>query len=507
MRLLFVMLYPGYLRYFDSLVDELTARGHEVDLVWHIPTRQAEGLVALEGNERVRVHVLPKRGTGLWALVGRRLELTIYFVRYLDRRFRAAGYLRRRASERVPWPFSRLRTLPDPLVRALLALLVALDRVLPRPAAFDRFLEELRPDAVVVSPLVTKANPQALLVAAARERGIPTAAAIASWDNLTCKSIVTVPPDRMLVWNETMRREAWEYHRFPAERVIVTGAQCFDRWFGRTPRRDRTAFCARAGLPGEPPYLLFVGSTASISSPDAEVEFVRAWLGRLRGDPVLGRTPVLIRPHPYNTQHWSGVDLSDVPDVAIFPRGGANPVADEDRADYFDSLYHAAAVVGVNTSAMIEAAVVGRPVLTVTDPEFHDSQLETMHFHYLLPENGGFVRAAPSITAHLDQLRAVLADPEGVQAQIADFVGSFVRPHGVDRPATPIVADVLEALPALDPEPYPAPPAWQRALLSPLLLVPALLELPTLARNRLRRRARRRERRRARRRAYASRHL
>ncbi len=490
------MLYPGYLRYFDSVVAELTARGHSVDLAWHIATRQAEGLVALDGNENVRTHVLPKRGQGLWALVGRRLELTIYFVRYLDRRFASAGYLRRRAGERVPWPFRRLRTLPDRVVRLLLDLLVALDRMLPRPAGFDRFLAELRPDAVVVSPLVTKANPQALLVAAARERGIPTAAAIASWDNLTCKSIVTVPPDRMIVWNETQRREASEYHGFPSGRVIVTGAQCFDRWFDRSPTRDRRAFGARVGLPADSPFLLFVGSTASISSPDAESEFVREWLVRLRADALLARMPVLIRPHPYNSEHWASVDLSDLEDVAIFPKGSANPVANDDRADYFDSLYHAAAVVGVNTSAMIEAAIVGRPVLTVTDPDFHDSQLETMHFRYLLPENGGFVRAASSISEHLEQLRAVVADPDAPNAQITEFVESFIRPHGLGRPATPILADFLEGLPAIAPEPDPSPPAWQRLALWPLLLPGALLELPGLARQARRRRARRREKRR-----------
>ena len=499
MRLLFVMLYPGYLRYFDSVIEELTARGHHVDLVWNMPSRQAEGLVAIERNENVRVHALPKRGQGLWGLVGRRLELTIYFVRYLDRRFASASYLRRRAGERIPWPFRRLRTLPDRVVRLLLDLLVRLDRTLPRPEAFDRFLDELRPDAVVVSPLVTKANPQALLVAAARERGVPTAAAVASWDNLTCKSIVTVPPDRMIVWNETQRTEAKEYHRFSPERVVVTGAQCFDRWFHRSPSRDRSAFCAHAGLPADPPFLLFVGSTASISSPGAEVNFVREWLRRLRDDPTLARTPVLIRPHPYNSAHWDGIDLGDVGDVSIFPRGGANPVAEVDRADFFDSLYHACVVVGVNTSAMIEAAIVGRPVLTVTDPEFHDSQLETMHFHYLLPENGGFVRAASSIAAHLEQLRALIADPELARPQITEFVSSFIRPQGLDRPATPILADVLELLPGLQPEPDPPAPWWQRAALWPLLSLVALLELPGLARRALRRRARRREKRRARR--------
>ena len=32
------------------------------------------------------------------------------------------------------------------------------------------------------------------------------------------------------------------------------------------------------------------------------------------------------------------------------------------RADYFDSIYHCDGVVGVNTSAMVESGIIGRPV-------------------------------------------------------------------------------------------------------------------------------------------------
>jgi hypothetical protein len=51
--------------------------------------------------------------------------------------------------------------------------------------------------------------------------------------------------------------------------------------------------------------------------------------------------------------------------VGIWPRAGANPVDSEARADYYDSMFHSVAVVGVNTSALIESGIVGRPVFTV----------------------------------------------------------------------------------------------------------------------------------------------
>jgi hypothetical protein len=233
----------------------------------------------------------------------------------------------------------------------------------------------------------------------------------------------------------------------------VTGAQNFDRWFDRGPRRTASAFRERAGLPAERPYVLFCGSTASISSPQAEIAWVRRWIADLRAAPdaSVRELGVLVRPHPYNREAWAAEDVSALEDVAVFPQHAANPVDDDDRADYYDSLHHAAAVVGINTSAMIEAAIVGTAVLTVQASEFSETQGGTLHFHYMTPEHGGFVDVARSSQEHMAQLARVLADPAGVAERTRRFVATFVRPYGREQAATPLVADAIESLRATAP--------------------------------------------------------
>jgi len=120
-------------------------------------------------------------------------------------------------------------------------------------------------------------------------------------------------------------------------------------------------------------------------------------------------------------------------------------------------------VIGINTTAMIEAAIVGKPVLTILEPTF--AQEGTLHFHHLLEENGGFLHAASSLDEHLAQLRRVLDEGEADAERRRRFVESFVRPHGLDRPATPIFADALEEL-ARVPVQRPRPAPVLRALLS-----------------------------------------
>jgi hypothetical protein len=104
---------------------------------------------------------------------------------------------------------------------------------------------------------------------------------------------------------------------------------------------------------------------------------------------------------------------------------------------------------------MIEAAIVGKSVLTILSPEF--AQDSTLHFQYLLAENGGFLHVATSRDEHVEQLSRVLDEDEAGAERRRRFVESFVRPHGIDRPAAPILADAVEELSGLPVDPLDRP--------------------------------------------------
>jgi hypothetical protein len=495
MRVLFAMPYPGYLRYFDSVVTLLCQRGHEVHR-WFGSKKQQEGLEAAAVG--VSASRLPQRND-LFGPAARNVRWTVDFVRYLHPRFAASRYLRVRAARKLRGPLRVLGLIPRMpawlSVRSVRALL-ALERALPRCSTFDDIVDEVRPDLVVVSPLVGPTPRLADLLTSARAAAVPTVVAVASWDNLTTKGMLRIVPDTILVWNEAQVEEAVELHGMPRDRLVVTGAQPFDRWFRRSPSRGAAAFRERVGLPPDLPFVLFVGSTASISDPEAEREFVRDWIAELRAadDAAVRDVAVLVRPHPYNSAHWDDGDLEDFDRVSLWPRSGANPVNEDDRNDFFDSLYHAAAVVGVNTSAMIEAAVVGKPVLAIASPRFDDTQRGTIHFRHLLPEHGGFLQVAESFDEHLRQLAATLREPTEATERLQSFVSSFVRPRGVERECTPIVVQELERVHARGPLPdaAPAQSAFTRFVLRLVLLLvftpPGLVSELALPWRRLRRR-------------------
>ena len=488
MKILFLMDSPEYLRFYDSAVEELAARGHQVAIA--INNQRVKKPVGLDGlrayADRVTVlGVVPER-QGVWKEVARGLRATMDFVRFLHPDFVNAPALRARIKRKVlprtyHW-LDRIRSLPAATVQRVERALMAAGRAVPVDAAIAGLLREQSPDVLLVSPLVAAASEQVDWVEAAQVLGLRTAVCVASWDNLTNKGLLRVRPDRLIVWNEAQQREAVEYHDIPADRVDITGAQLFDRWFEKRVTRDRAAFCARVGLPDDGPFVVFTGSSSFISETNAEVAFVRRWIEALRasGDPVLASINVLVRPHPYNVHRWADDPVADLAGVSVFPRLGYNPVEPGNRDDFFDTLSHCAAVVGVNTSAMIEAAIVGKPVCSLLAPEFAGTQEGTIHFRHLLPEHGGFLRIAGSIDQHVGQLAAVLRDPAATRAETDRFLASFIRPHGVGRPATPIFGDAVERLGRAT-----APPPVRIGLLAyPLRLVLLVAAVPVLLDNR-----------------------
>lgn len=451
MRILFFLRSNVYVRNFESTLRLLADRGHRVDVVAdtheHLDPTDLLGRLCREYAAIAYLRP-PKPASTRWVQLGVELRKGLDYLRYFGPEYQNAPKLRMRAELKTPvfaagWMWKRLVRSSNG--RRLLAGLLRLgSRAVPADSGIVAFVLDHRPDLVVVTPLVEPGSPQSDYLRSARSLGIRTALCVYSWDNLTNKGLIHDPLDLVTVWNEPMKREAVALHGVAAERVVVTGAAAYDHWFTWAPRADRQAFCARVGLDARRPYLLYLCSSRFIA-PD-ELPFVRRWVGEFRTrSAVLREAGVLVRPHPQNAGRWREADLGGLANVAVWPREGANPADEASRADYYDSIYHSAAVVGVNTSAQIESAIVGRGVHASHGPEFRDTQDGTLHFHHLRTVNGGVLQIAADMDEHVAQLERSVQDPDRHRPACRRFVEAFVRPHGIGEPATPRLVAALEA--------------------------------------------------------------
>jgi hypothetical protein len=166
---------------------------------------------------------------------------------------------------------------------------------------------------------------------------------------------------------------------------------------------------------------------------------------RASATPRLKGAGVLVRPHPERVREWEGVSLDDFDNVVVH---GRTPIDSDAKADYFDSLFYSDAVVGLCTSAFLEAAIVGRPVLTLLLPAYRIHQDGMAHFRYLLNVGGGLLQTAPDLESHLAQLGEVVGGSRERDERNRRFVTAFVRPRGLDVPATPVFVEAVERLAA-----------------------------------------------------------
>ena len=475
-RFRFVIRNLMYLRNFQGAIRDLADSGHSIVITTSpqdlkIPDELREVAQKLEDSYRTVNFGLTQERQDWWAPASRLLRNLANLLHYRRPEYRNASALAARAERRAGPAailFPRWLCGFPGVAEALRAVFRFLDNGLPPDKAIIDELKTSRVDALILTPMVDLETEQLEWVRAARAIGVPSCLLVASWDNLTNKGLVQVVPDRVVVWNNFQKQEAINLHRVPAEKIVVTGAQLYDEWFERKPSRDYESFCRDFGFDPKKPTILYCGSSIFIARD--EVEFVKEWLEKVRtaSDPKLRTANILVRPHPMHQMPFDTLDTSRYERVAVHPKSGGMPVLESNKADFFDALFHASLVVGINTSALIEAAILGKRSFSVDDPRYRRTQEGTLHFHYLV--DGGILKKAPDFETHLAQMAGELNAGAKDKESLRTFIEQFIRPLGLEKPATAIVAETVAGIPKVKAQKPPSP--WLRIVariaLSPL---------------------------------------
>lgn len=487
----------------------LVGRGHSVTLaIQDSDEKRDERLSAALEKAGVAIARIPSARIDQWSDVAALLRRLRDCIHYLRPPMRPATKLRARMLQRLRQDLQfdadteslarQLQSIPPEQIQRLEAVLGLAEHALPSDALFDEFLTSQQPDVLLLSPLIHFGSAQADLVTSARRLRIPVWMLLYSWDNLSTKGRIHRFPDRIFVWNEQQRSEAQALHGFPPGRVSVVGAPRFDSFFALRPAMTRAEFHEPLGLDPAKPTVLYVCSSRFVS--EGELGFISRWLRALRGSGVaaLRECNVVVRPHPdipllpspehsvrlqadaegpakagryaersvrlqadpqgpgkagpYAQERMTKHRWPTAPDLSART---ARPFADDAavvlQTDFttpqglYESIAHSTAVVGLNTTAELEAGIVGRPVFTIlADDRDVDGQSSTLHFHYLTKAHGGFVSSAATFEEHVGQLEEVLPAPVD-PAPIRGFIESFLRPLGIDKPVAPLFAAALES--------------------------------------------------------------
>ena len=434
--------------YYRSVLEALRSHGRELELRFDERWSRGNSDVSLQGflkenpevslqwsktrEDWLREPLFALRELRSYSSYLRRFEQSAY---YLDRwrKYLNPAFTRIDKANAGRWLLGR---------KSISGAIRLLEAMAPAAKNIVADLRSVAPDVVLASPANMRFTEEVEYIKAARHLGIPTAVLVLSWDNMSTKGLINLHPDLLLAWNQTHASEAILHHGISENRILLTGAPFFDKWFDREQHTvGRSEFLRKVGLPGDMPFVLYLGSSANIARDESWL--VTDLIKELSKSSTLDKASIMVRPHPANARPFAELAQSDQR-VVVWPPGGQLPESDGMQADFQNSVQHASAIVGINTTAMIDTLALGRPCVAIITQQYENTQMRAQHFQHLF--DSGALNVARSMGAAVTQLEAVASGHDDhAEARLA-FLSKFLRPQGMDINAGELVAAAVTEL-------------------------------------------------------------
>jgi hypothetical protein len=291
-------------------------------------------------------------------------------------------------------------------------------------------LRELNPALVFNGSHVHSRN-SIRAIHAAKQLGIPTAAFIFSWDNLTSQGRIMPPYDYYLVWNDALRDQLLSiYPGAQAEQVFVTGTPQFDFHFNPDFFQTREVFCSIVGADPSRPIVLY--TTGMDNHMPEEPRVIEGIYETLRRMTEFGPPQLLVRLYPKDRHPERFDDLRRRRPEILFPdipwnRKWVTPKF-EDSYLLTNMLRHCAVGVNIASTVSLELAMFDKPAINVgyNPPGVDISPISFARYydfdHYRPVAASGAVRVAWTEEEMRELLIEGLTRPEAGRAERQKFI-------------------------------------------------------------------------------------
>lgn len=448
LHLLFALRSYGHLYLIRSAIREAAAAGHRVSVLFHqgLTDETLDDINKFEGEHPNITYGWTKSSRRAGTPVFHSREVLTY-RKHLLKGSSAKYYIGRWKNQLHPklqkffdWSWARtlLKTVP---VGFLLRLV---EKLTPPQQDVLKHLRELKPDVLIATPVNKRRSSMELeYLKAAVYLRIPSVIAVTSWDTITSKGLYHICPDRFLVWNEVHRAEAISHQGMPPERIKVVGSPTFDHWFLFWQAAPRGEFFKKWGLNPEYPMLAYLCSSTLVAGDEALViRNLRKVFDEAR-DERIRRMQIIVKPYPDN---WDVCENLNLKDTAVIPRGGlAEPSLSQQLL--YDIIYHSVAFMGINTTAILDAIVLGKPVISPRSKAYEERQLGTFHFQAVYKEG---VLDLVDIENEKEDFYKILIDllegRDRRKEKRAAFIKRYIRPRGLEMSAGEAILEEIEKL-------------------------------------------------------------
>ena len=305
---------------------------------------------------------------------------------------------------------------------------------------FDDLLARYSPDLIFATTIY--AVDDVRLLRAATRRGIPTIGMIKSWDNLTCKDAILVPPNTLIVHNDVVKEEAVTLHGYPRDKIVVVGVPQFDWYADAQFPYDKQEFFSRLRL--DPNKKLITYTAAGLSFFRRERDVIAILDRIIREGKISMPSQLLVRMHPAYPDEKEVLEKRFPRVVIDEPGWPIRDTASAWKADWkfnADDVRHLAATLkysdvtlNCGSTMILEAVCFDTPVIGIafdgegTEPNYWQSARSFFEKNHLrnIVETGGvrLVRSEKELIKALnDYLAHPTKDAEGRARIVAEQIG------------------------------------------------------------------------------------
>lgn len=297
--------------------------------------------------------------------------------------------------------------------------LVKLESVLFPDRYYQELFRKYQPRLVIPATPGFKIPDIPLLKRAKRER-VKTLCLVLSWDNLTSKGQMWLKPDRLIVWNDIMKREAIELHDSDPDNIYVAGIPHFDIYCEKENFLTREEFFRHMSLDPAKRLLVLASSPPVIYAYFDEI--IRIILSAIEKEEFIYPCQLLVRLHPQDPQSrydtWRGSEYMTIDYPGRYSsKMGWDPSKD-DMLHLANTMLHSDCVINVASTISIDASCFDTPIVNIgfdgfQNKPYYESAIRYYDYtHYKNIVKTGGVRIAKSPQELIRYINLYLENPK-----------------------------------------------------------------------------------------------
>jgi hypothetical protein len=221
-------------------------------------------------------------------------------------------------------------------------------------------------DALLVTS--TDSFKDQMLMYSCKKLGIPVVALVHSWDNLPARGLLSVLPDRMLVWNEYMVNDAINYHNMPEDKIDVVGVPQFELYRRKKANIDINSYRESMRIPDDVVTITYTASAERVF-PD-EPLFIETLLKYVTNG-SFGNAILILRLHPSARKSlyisiYENTNLPirlDIPDIGFSANSQLGKINYQGVDNFISLIMVSDVIINLASTITLDAILFDKPVI------------------------------------------------------------------------------------------------------------------------------------------------